>query len=230
MQLLRSKKLIAIFGFSTLFVSLIGLFIYPSQGTLSEGFRTPIIAFELAQSTEDLNFLTGSGEMAIQIRSDMRAGQNLDIVFPFLYAGLIFCLILFESKRINWLAGVGLFVSVTIVPFDLYENYILDQILFRLDSLKDVSDLLPRLEVATWWKWGAIGIAMVILSILYFIEKQRLNGFLALFAGLSIFCTWVSCSNGFVAEIMMGFVSFFFIYFGIRSLVLYFQLKKTGSV
>ncbi|MCW7468498.1 hypothetical protein [Leptospira kanakyensis] len=216
-----TKKIIVFFGFLTLFLSLIGIFVYPSQAALNKGFRTPIIAFEFAKSADDIKFITGNEEEPKKIRSEMRAGQKLDILFPFFYAGLIFSLIYSESKKINLLVLVGLVASSIIIPFDLYENYILDQILFRLDSLKDVSDLFPQLEVATWWKWGAIAIATFVLSLEFFIKKQWFNGLISFFAGASILCTWISGSNGYVAEIMMGFVSLFFVYFGIRSLILY---------
>ncbi|TGL40376.1 hypothetical protein [Leptospira perdikensis] len=227
MQLLRSRKVVAVFGISTLFVSLIGLFMYPSQAALSEGFRTPVIAFEFAQSTEDLKFLTGNEEVTKKLRSEMRVGQKLDIFFPFLYAGFMFFLVFSEIKKINPFTWLGFVISIIIVPCDLYENYIMDQILFRLDRLEDFRDLLSHLEVATWWKWGAIAIVMFVLSSIYFSTKQWFNGMISFFPGVAIFCTWISGSNGYVAEVMMIFVSFFFIYFGIRSFILYRKFETT---
>ncbi|MDF3820004.1 hypothetical protein P3G55_08850 [Leptospira sp. 96542] len=224
---INTIKLSGVFGFSTLVLSLVGLFLYPNKAELSEGFRTPIIAFEFASSEEDLNFLTGNSEAAKNARRTMKNGQNLDMIFPFVYAGFILFLVLSTNNPYTLLRLLGIIISVLIVPFDLYENYILDLILNCLNDSKSITELLPTLKIATWLKWGSISFVLATLSISHIRNKQLLSALISSIVSLSIFSTAIANGNGFVAETMMIFVSVFFVYFGIRSLVLYYKSRPT---
>ena len=56
-------SLTAIFALLTLIFSCIMLLVYPAEANLKNGYHTPVIALELAQSTDELSFLTGNGEI-----------------------------------------------------------------------------------------------------------------------------------------------------------------------
>ena len=94
----------AVFGVATIVLGIIMLFVFPSSAELTEGFRTPIIAFEFARSDADLAFLSGSGEPAKSNRTMMNAGHRWDMIFPFAYAGFVALLLLqFVLRGQRWL-------------------------------------------------------------------------------------------------------------------------------
>ena len=66
----------ALFGIATLALGVIMLFIFPSEATLADGFRTPIIAFEFAASEADVAFLSGAGASSRANRAMMVAGHR----------------------------------------------------------------------------------------------------------------------------------------------------------
>ena len=55
----------------------------PREAALADGFRTPILAFEFADSLDDLAFLTGQGELAVAHRAAMDMGNKVDLIFPY---------------------------------------------------------------------------------------------------------------------------------------------------
>ena len=59
----------------------------PADVALDGGFRTPVIALELARTPADLAFVTGPA--AAGHRAQLWAGQRVDVLFPFAYAGLL---------------------------------------------------------------------------------------------------------------------------------------------
>jgi len=218
----------AVFAVLTMVLSIIMLFKYPAQAELSDGYKTPVIAFEFAQSPEDLQFMTSDSPAAVNNRIAMRLGQKYDTFFPFLYAGLITMCILSISSKINILAIVGILFSIFIIPSDLYENSIMNSIIDSLESGQSITFLLSALHIATWLKWGNIALAMLILSIQSYLNKDWFPSILISgIASAMIFTTWIT-GSAIVAEIMMLSVSVFFIYFSIRSVVLFYRKFKSA--
>jgi len=113
-----------VFGVVTIILGAIMLFVFPMSADLTEGFRTPIIAFEFAKNPADLAFLSGSSEASILNREKMNAGHVWDMVFPFAYSG-------FEALRVlapvetllselhtaTWLKWGALGLSLTLLAF-----------------------------------------------------------------------------------------------------------------
>ena len=133
------------------------LFTFPLSADLSEGFRTPIIAFEFAQTEGDLSFLSGNSEINRLNREKMDAGHFWDMGFPFAYGGFLALMLLqiaIDGHRFAWL---GVVFALSIVPFDINENLTLLQITKALENSDSIETLLLELHIATWLKWGAIG-------------------------------------------------------------------------
>ncbi|WCL48279.1 hypothetical protein [Leptospira sp. GIMC2001] len=227
MEFIKTKKrlITAILALLTMLCSVFMLFQYPAQASLSEGYQTPVLAFEFARTPEDLNFMTGDSPDAQANRIAMRLGQSYDSLFPFLYAGLIAMCIFSIAKQFNSIVFFGILFSILIVPSDLYENSIMNAIIDSLDGGQNVTKLLSSLYIATWLKWGNISIAMMILSIVAYLNKDWIPSvFVSAIASIMIFLTWVT-GQAIVAEAMMLSVSIFFIYFSVRSMILYYRSK-----
>ena len=140
--------------------------VFPSQAPLPAGWHTPIIAFELARSPEDLAWL--AGPEAAELRAAMRAGHRVDAVFPLAYGALLVCSCLTGPGR---LARVGAVLGALAVPLDWLENAALG----RITELLEVGDeaSLGLLVPATWGKWGAIGAALALLGLAIRQEAPR---------------------------------------------------------
>jgi hypothetical protein len=219
----KSHFITAIIAMLTMVLSAIMLFKYPSKAELSNGYKTPVLAFEFAQSPEDLKFMTGDSPDAVNNRIAMRLGQKYDTIFPFFYAGLIAMCILSISSKINILTILGILFSIFIIPSDLYENSIMNSIIDSLESGQSITAQLSALHIATWLKWGNIAIAMLILSIQSYLNKDWFPSILISgIASVMILTTWVT-GAAIIAEIMMLSVSVFFIYFSVRSIVLFYR-------
>ena len=220
----------ATFGIATVILGLIMLFVFPSSAELSAGFRTPIIAFEFAKTDADLAFLSGDSAMARLNRKKMNAGHRWDMVFPFAYAGFVALLLLQSVKRGQYWLALAIPIALLIIPFDLRENTILLAITNALDNSASTEVLLQELHVATWLKWGALGISIAALAVGSIAEKARLSASLAAVTSLSIAICWVSGSKPVIAEAMSAAILLFFFYFSIGSCMqAWKRLPRRGS-
>ena len=94
----RSLEILAgVLGVVTLLLSVVILVVFPADADLAGGWKTPIIAFELALNEGDLAFLAGPANAAL--RDAMDAGHRVDFAFPLAYAGLLAALLLRHARR-----------------------------------------------------------------------------------------------------------------------------------
>jgi hypothetical protein len=207
----------AILGIATLVLGIIMLFVFPHKAELSAGFRTPIIAFEFAKTDADLAFLSGDSQISRLNRTRMDAGHRWDMAFPFAYAGFIAFLMSQIVARGRYWLGLAIPVALLIIPFDLRENTILLAITDALGSSASIELLLQELHIATWLKWGALGISVAALALGYLAEKAYLASVFSTIAALGVALCWVSGSKPVVAEAMSLALFLFFIYFSLVS-------------
>ncbi len=205
------------FGSATVILGIIMLFVFPSSAELSPGFRTPIIAFEFAKTDADLAFLSGDSDISRSNREKMDAGHRWDMVFPFAYAGFVALLLLQIVARGRYWLGLAIPLALLIIPLDLRENIILLAITNALGNSASIEVLLQELHVATWLKWGALGISIAALSIGLLAEKSYASALVSAIAALGIATCWVSGSKPAVTEAMSLALFLFFFYFSIRS-------------
>lgn len=215
----------AFVGLATLSLALTMLFIYPSAAKLSDGFRTPIIAFEFAQSEADLAFLAGSSETAIRHRTDIDRGQHLDMVFPFAYGGLMALLLVGLARKGVRSAWVGACFALAIIPADIRENLVMFDITSALDRGQTSAHLLPTLWSATWIKWWCIAASAGFVAFGSFRRQSWFSGGLAAMAATAIVLTWTSNARPDIAEAMSLMVAGFFLFFTIQSVTAF---KRAG--
>lgn len=155
--------------------------LFPHEVVLSPGWRTPILALEFATHEADLAFLTGPAAQGV--RDAMDAGHRVDMWFPLAYGGLIAVLGLqhaLAGRSWGWLAGLA---ALATVPLDIWENLVLMQITEVLGAGEPAGALLATLRIATWAKWGALGIALAGLAVAGWRREPWTSGICALAAG-----------------------------------------------
>ena len=196
---------------------------------MADGFVTPILALEFARSADELAFLQGDGAAAL--RAFLVHTQSLDRFFPLAYAGMaaLFFLALGLRQPRRWLAWAGLAVAMVTIGADWAENAVLDRLLAELSAGDDPrAGLLAALHGHTWIKWGLIGVYAALFSVLMWQDKRRLLAIPGLVAALAIAASWLSGSNGQVAEIMSALLIPFMLAFPLAA-VLYLRGKSAPS-
>jgi len=131
------------------------------------GFQSFIVAFEFAQTIQDLNLLF-SGLSVNEIQK-IDIGNYIDFGFMLTYS--LFLIVLFKkaAKEFNkkWLI-VGVLMAIIALLTDFFENLILLKIteiyLANLNELLFIP-LLEKLHFITWLKWGSLAFAFLFFSI-----------------------------------------------------------------
>ncbi|WP_269621462.1 hypothetical protein [Zhongshania sp. BJYM1] len=221
--------LAAIFGSATIMLGIAMLFVFPLSADLSEGFRTPIIAFEFAQTEEDLSFLSGSTESSRLNREKMDAGHVWDMVFPFAYAGFIALTAIQLASRGRRFIYAGAVLAVLIIPLDINENLTLLKITEALGNSVSIGTLLLELHTATWLKWGAIGISISVLALGFAASKEYLSAAISLLAALGIAAYWVFDSEPVLAELMSILLSLFILILSIKACLQSWSVVRQGA-
>lgn len=209
----------AVLGMATIILGVVLLVTFPVSAELSEGFRTPIIAFEFAKTEADLAFLSGSSEVNRLNREKMDAGHVWDMAFPFAYGGFIALMLLLIFKNGHRFVWLGMLFAVSIIPFDINENLTMLQITQALANAASIENLLIELQIATWLKWGAIGISMAVLAMGFTANKEYGSAVVSLIAALAIAVCWISNAEPSITEIMSVLTFLFFVIFSVKACV-----------
>jgi hypothetical protein len=153
-------------GVAVILVSVFSLLVFPqtSPGQI-EGFRSPIIAFEFAETVEEINTLfgpNGSPKQAEMVRQ-MDQGNRLDYLYMLLYSSFLFSFAIVAVKQSGqkWLYA-GAILAVSALIGDALENVQLLTITANLQS-GDFGDALARLHWFTWLKWGSLAFYFLVM-------------------------------------------------------------------
>lgn len=193
-----------------------------SIGSLPSGISTPVVAFELARSTAEVERMFGApGSLdRANWRAGMQHGVSLDAGLLLAYGLLLAGVALRQGTgRVRWL-GTGLAVSAALL--DALENRELLLILERLGG--DYAAALARLAWFTWAKWLALGLYFAVLAPALWrggklMRVAAISGVAgALAAAIAFFV------RGVAAEIMAGGIAF-----AIAALVLSSLLHKINT-
>lgn len=206
----------AIFGMATLILGTVLLFTFPMSANLTSGFQTPIIAFEFAKTEADLAFLSGNTEISRLNRTQMDAGHAWDMLFPFAYGGFIGLMLLRNTNGGRRFVWSSVLIAGSIVLFDINENLTLLQITDVLETSGSAEALLPALHLATWLKWGAIGVSITAIACAFAATKKYYSATLSMITALSVAVCWASDSKPEIAETMSMIIFLYFVAFTLR--------------
>ena len=154
----------------------------------SDHFDSPIIKFEFAQSSHDINSLFYQKD---EFKSnDFYGVQNqnyLDYLFMIIYSFLLVSAFLniykIEKKRIF---KFGIFLSTFALFFDVLENIKMFKISELLIQENDFSHLIPKLFYFTRIKWLILALSFLLLSLHYF-KYQTIGKLFAILSSFPIF-------------------------------------------
>lgn len=188
---------------SIVFVILFGSPPGPGSAPMSAGFRSPVMALELAKSVDDLAFL--QGDAAAELRAHLVRVQQLDWGFPLAYAGMaaaFFAGLGLRGGKLNGLAWAALAVALFAIPADYMENRVINRVLADLAIGADPSERLDALQAHTWMKWGAIGLYGALMAALMWVRGHRLLALPGVLVAASVVWAALSGAAGGPAEIM----------------------------
>jgi hypothetical protein len=160
-------------GLFTLFVASVMMFYDKGtkpQGVSDEAYRkAPMIAFEFAETSEDINKLFYVGRNNERKRNEkfidkMLFLNQIDFVFIVSYVlFLAFFSLSISIKNKVKMGYLGAIISVIIGLADVVENIQLLTILEKLDLSATYQTELSLLNIWTWIKWGFLGVLMLVL-------------------------------------------------------------------
>ena len=140
---------------------LLGTLFPHRMGPLPEGMWTPVLAFELARSTEEVERMFGQQDSAERATwaAAMDRGNLADFGFMALYGAY---LLLFSQTLLRLGARAHWMVLLAPLPplFDALENWQLLSITDRLGG--DHTALLSRLAWFTWGKWLLLALILTL--------------------------------------------------------------------
>lgn len=150
-------------GFAVLALFVLLLTIFPTEGAdVAKGYGTPVIAFEMARTMEDLEAVFGppNDPKRSERLEAMDAGNRWDYAFMVAYGGFILAFFLALAKdtgrRYWWIFAV---LGVLAALADAVENGLLLELTARLASGEPVDDLLPQLPYPVWCKFFSLMLA-----------------------------------------------------------------------
>lgn len=203
-------------GLLTIVLGLIIVLIMPVSAHLSDGYRTPIIAFEFAETAADLAFLSDSDPNGAENRAKIDRGHRWDMLFPVAY-GTFLALLLVQAAQTGFRAAwYFLPFPLLAIPFDIWENMLLINITHSLSNGGTGEAFLATLHSATWLKWGAIAIGAAGLAWYSWHNKEYGAASVAILTTFITAVAWLSGSQPFWVELMASLVFVFFFWFVVK--------------
>ncbi|MEM8860852.1 MAG: hypothetical protein AAGD96_21220 [Chloroflexota bacterium] len=213
-------------GLLTILLGIIIVLIMPVSANVSEGFRTPIIAFEFAATADDLAFLSDADPDGPANRDKMDRGHRWDMLFPVAY-GIFLALLLVQAAQAGFRPGWW-FVPFALlaIPFDIWENTLLVSITGSLSNGGTGEEFLGALRTATWLKWGAIALGAAGLGWESWEKREYWSAGLAIMTGLVTAIAWMLGSEPFWVELMAMLVFIFYFWFVVKQCLRVARRKK----
>lgn len=173
---------------------LIGPFFPKSAVKMPDGFKTPVLAFEFIQTTQEVYDLFGADDTPERqaLVQAMDRGNNWDYIYMLGYSAFLAALALAIRKETGkTFFYIAAAVAVVILASDFFENRQLLQITAGLAS-GNFEDALSRLAVITWLKWGGLALFFVLL-IPYFLKGGVYAKIIVAFAVLNFIVAVIAC-------------------------------------
>ena len=182
-------------GLAVIVMSLVNMTVFPQESPEQiDGIGSPIIAFEFAETPEEIYTLfgaSGTPEQAAMVQG-MDQGNRLDYLYMLLYSGFLFSFAVLAARHTGqtWLyAGAAL--ALLAFAGDALENMQLLSITGKLAS-GDFSAELARLHWFTWLKWGSLAIYFVVMGVWLWRGNGRFAKLIAIAADITFLLGLVS--------------------------------------
>ncbi len=155
-------------GLAVIVMSLVNMTVFPqkSPGQI-DGIGSPIIAFEFAETPEEIYTLLGANGTPEQaaMAAAMDQGNRIDYLYMLLYSGFLFTFAMTAVRQTKqrWLYVTAVLALLAFVG-DALENMQLFGITAGLAS-GDFAVELARLHWLTWLKWGSLATYFVLIGV-----------------------------------------------------------------
>lgn len=151
-----------ILGLGALAMTVVLTLIGPRQiGPLPPGFITPVIAFEFAESGEEVYRLFESDGSA----DAMNRVNRWDFLYMTLYSLFLATFALAAGRRTGRaIFYVAAALALVILYADALENIQLLGLTLQMEVGGRLTAMLDRLHVYTWLKWGGLALYFVLLA------------------------------------------------------------------
>jgi len=148
----------------------------PKGGKLPQGFYTPVVAFEFAETGGEVSDLFGDAGSSLQLETakKMKLGTMVDFVYILAYGFFLFYFSMI-CRRITcekWFI-ISSVIALCVMASDFSENMQLLSILEKLQSGGFEKELM-LLNYYTWAKWG--GLSALFISLIPFLRKAGIFG------------------------------------------------------
>lgn len=182
-------------GLAVIVMSLVNMTVFPqeSPGQIDD-IGSPIIAFEFAETPEEIYTLfgaSGAPEQSAMVQG-MDQGNRLDYLYMLLYSGFLFSFAVLAARHTGqtWLyAGAAL--ALLAFAGDALENMQLLSITGKLAS-GDFTAELVRLHWFTWLKWGSLATYFVVMGVWLWRGNGRFAKLIAIAADITFLLGLVS--------------------------------------
>lgn len=165
--LARRRRVAVALGAGTWLVGVALMVVFPREvHELPAGFRTPIIAFEFAQTTTEVRamFTAADGRLDTRLLDAMDLGNAFDYGFLLLYGGFLTITAGFVAHSAGDRYRLASALAIIAAGSDAFENRQLLAITHALREGAGFDAQLSLLAQATWTKWGCLAIALSWLS------------------------------------------------------------------
>ncbi len=164
-------------GLSVIILSAVLIAVNPvKEGRLPQGFYTPVVAFEFAETGVEVSDLFGDAASGLQleIAGKMKLGTIVDYAYILAYGFFLFyfSIICRGITGEKWFIISGV-ISLCVMAADFSENIQLLSIIEKLQSGEFEKELI-LLNYYTWAKWG--GLSALFISLIPFLRKTGIFG------------------------------------------------------
>ncbi|MCX4028057.1 hypothetical protein H0A36_25065 [Endozoicomonas sp. SM1973] len=158
-------------GVMTLLIGLVLRFIFPAELAWTyPGVKTPIIAFEFAQTPTEVFHLFGDGiDLRDALVRAMDWGNYVDFIFMAVYVSFLAVLLWLHKPLLAGLTYWCLGLAVIILATDFIENIALLNLTHLVNvgytGASKLQGWLHVLIISTWFKWMTIVVVITVLGL-----------------------------------------------------------------
>ncbi|WP_163832424.1 hypothetical protein [Spartinivicinus ruber] len=158
-------------GAMTLFMGLLLRLIFPAELPWTyPGVKTPVIAFEFAQTPTELFHMFGNDvEQRDEIVRAMDWGNYIDFIFMVVYTGLLAAVLWLHKPLLASLTYWCIGLTFIILATDFIENIALLKLSHLVavgyTGASKLQGWLQVLIISTWFKWMSIVVVLAVLGL-----------------------------------------------------------------
>ncbi|MCK5536368.1 MAG: hypothetical protein KAI79_06040 [Bacteroidales bacterium] len=176
---MKVRPIAVTIGFVLLFYAIFLNLIFPqSAAIMPEGFSSPIIAFEFADTEAEIIglFSFSDTKQKLEFIGGMIFGNYFDFGYMFVYSMFLASILWWirTNKKLKFSALLYILIFISFIS-DGIENYYLLSITEAVRVNESFVHFIPFLHAITWVKWGVLAVIFSFYFILFFPSNKILK-------------------------------------------------------